>query len=198
MAIILHLLTVSETQLEQFISKPHSFVNFLHKSGKSRPGSPGGIFSRVFAAFGAPASQHANSQNDRSQIAHIDLNTAWQGIHFLLTDTPNEGDPPICYLLKGGVRIDGTDMGHGPARALRPEEVREYSKALSVISPETLEQRFNPDKMLEIEIYPKIWKKDPRSQDPLEYLQNHFEKLKVFIDAASEEGQAVIIYLSLR
>ncbi|MGV8120336.1 MAG: YfbM family protein [Candidatus Xenobiia bacterium LiM19] len=201
MAIILHLLTVSEVQLVQFLSQPYSLVDLLYRKGKPRigtqsSGTQGGIFSRIFAAFRKPSSVQADSQDARSQMNHLDLDMAWQGIQFLLTDTPNEGNPPYCYLLKGGAQIGEIDLGHGPARALRPHEVKEYSKALSTLSQQTLESRFNPDKMMEIEIYPRIWKKDPRSQDPFEYLYENFEKLRIFMKAAADKGQAVIIYLS--
>jgi|GEM_PF-1949981 len=201
MAIILHLLTVSEVQLIQFLSQPYSLVDLLYSKGKPRSGAPGsgaqgGIISRIFAAFRKPPSMQAGSQDARAQMNHLDLDMAWQGIQFLLTDTPNEGNPPHCYLLKGGAQIDEIDLGHGPVRALRPHEVKEYSKALSILTQETLGKNFNPDKMMEIDIYPRIWKKDPRSQDPFEYLYEHFEKLRIFMTAAADKGQAVIIYLS--
>jgi len=196
MAIILHLASVSEVQLAQFISQPYALVDYLYRSGKTSIRPPGGLFSKLFAILGRSASAKADPADEKEQSAHLELDMAWQGIHFLLTDTPNEGDPPYCYLLKGGVQISDIDMGHGPARALRPHEVQDYARALSSLSEETLESRFNPDKMMEIEIYPKIWKKDPRSQDPFAYLYSHFEKLKAFIHTAAEKGQAVVIYLS--
>lgn len=49
----------------------------------------------------------------------IDLDKAWNGIHYLQTGAALEGDPPLNFILFGGVEIGFEDVGYGAARALR-------------------------------------------------------------------------------
>jgi hypothetical protein len=58
-------------------------------------------------------------------IAMVDRDKAWHGIHFLLTGTAWEGTGPKASLLLGG-KQSTFEVGHGPARGLRPPEVRAY------------------------------------------------------------------------
>jgi hypothetical protein len=37
--------------------------------------------------------------------SHLDLDKAWQPLHFLLTGTAWEGDEPGCYLVRGGEEL---------------------------------------------------------------------------------------------
>src|SRR5574339_1168659 len=38
---------------------------------------------------------------------HLDLDKAWQPLHFLLTGTAWEGEEPACYLVRGGEELAG-------------------------------------------------------------------------------------------
>ena len=59
----------------------------------------------------------------------IDIDKAWHGIHFMLTGTQYDGDPPLSNVIFSGVTI-GDDVGYGPARYLTANEVAEVAEAL--------------------------------------------------------------------
>src|SRR4051812_40770621 len=62
-------------------------------------------------------------------FADLDIDKAWHAIHFLLTGTAWEGEPPLDFLAIGGTEI-GEDLGYGPARGLVSSQVRELATAL--------------------------------------------------------------------
>jgi hypothetical protein len=126
----------------------------------------------------------------------VDLDKAWHGLHFLLTGTAWEGSPPHCFLLMGGEEVEDVDLGYGPARLLRPPAVRAFATALSALDEETLRSRFDPARMLEIDIYPAIWDRPVEQDDTLGYLLAHFAALRDFVGQASAAGRGLLVYLS--
>src|SRR5262245_17894050 len=53
----------------------------------------------------------------------LDIGKAWHGIHFLLTGSTWHGDPPLSWVVMGGVPIGPDIFGYGPVRYLLPEQV---------------------------------------------------------------------------
>jgi hypothetical protein len=43
--------------------------------------------------------------------ADLDVDKAWHGIHYLLTGTAWEGDPPLDFIVKGGSQVGDVDDG---------------------------------------------------------------------------------------
>jgi hypothetical protein len=56
--------------------------------------------------------------DDPNAVAAGDLEKSWQGIHYLLTGTAWEGDPPLNFLLAGGREVD-IEIGLGPPASIR-------------------------------------------------------------------------------
>src|SRR5581483_8450775 len=104
----------------------------------------------------------------------IDLDKAWHGIHFLLTDTDWEGDEPLCYLLTGGTEVGSVDVGYGPARALSSAQVKRFAEAVSGLTVDALRSRFDPARMMSLDIYPTIWDRDPAEDDTFGYLVEYY------------------------
>jgi hypothetical protein len=125
--------------------------------------------------------------------ADFDIDKAWHGIHFLLTGSAWEGDPPLNFLVAGGKEI-GEDPGYGPARGFSVAEVKEIAKALSSVTVETLRSRYNPRQMQQMEIYPDIWKRE--GEKGLNYLLGYFEDMKNFVIGGAEQGEALVVFLS--
>ena len=88
------------------------------------------------------------------------------------------------------------DVGYGPARVLRPNEVHAFRKALSTITADDLRARFDPEAMIKAEIYPEIWDRDPKEDDTLGYLLEYFEVLQSFVQQTSEQSKGLIIYIA--
>jgi len=130
------------------------------------------------------------------EILGIDLDKAWHGIHFLLTESAWEGKEPLCYLVKGGEEIGDEDVGYCPARALRPNQIADWANALSTISSDDLRKKFDPDAMMKAEIYPSIWDRATEEDDTLGYLLEHYETLRSFVERTKDENKGAIITLS--
>ncbi|QRN98331.1 YfbM family protein [Archangium violaceum] len=126
----------------------------------------------------------------------FDLDKAWHGLHFLLTGTDWGGKPPLNFIAVGGETIGDVDVGYGPARAFTPEQLAEISRALDAVSSDALRQRFDPAKMMELDIYPSIWDRDPADDDTLGYVLEYFEMLKSFLRKGAERGLGVVVYMS--
>ena len=121
----------------------------------------------------------------------MDLDKFWQAIHFLLTGSQWEGDPPLNFLLAGGTPVGDIDIGHGPARVLRNNELADVNRELSKITNEEFKTRYDPGLMRRNSIYPRIWDSPP--EDILDFLIETFIDLKSFIkDAVSKRFGLVI------
>lgn len=129
-------------------------------------------------------------------VEEMDLDKSWHGIHYLLTKTAWEGEPPLNFLVLGGEEVGDIDVGYGTARAFRSHEVREIHDALRPISAETLRSRFDPTDMMRLEIYPEIWDRNPTDDDTFGYCAEYFDDLKNFLSRAAVANQGMIVFVS--
>jgi hypothetical protein len=128
----------------------------------------------------------------------LDVDKAWAGIFYLLTDCAmediDEAEEPLSYSFFSGQLVDEEqDLGMRPAHFVSPDQVKELHNVLSAMTVEDLKLKFNPEEMTEMEIYPQIW---DEGDDAFSYLSDYFVKMKEFYQAAAEADQAVITYLS--
>jgi hypothetical protein len=124
----------------------------------------------------------------------IDLDKSWHGIHFLLTGSAEEGEEPLCYLVKGGEEIGYGDIDFGPPRALRPNQIAGWANALSAISTDDLRKRYDAKAMMEVEIYPTIWDRVTEEDGYPKYLLENYEGLRSFVGQMKNENKGAIIY----
>ena len=154
----------------------------------------GGLFARIFGRkLTAPPVEAAEIPRP---VEEIDLDKSWHGIHYLLTKTAWEGEPPLSFLVLSGAEIGDIDVGYGPARAFRSDEVRRIHEALQPINEETLRSRFDPADMMSLEIYPEIWDRDPADDDTFGYCAEYFDDLKNFLARTTEADLGLVISLS--
>jgi hypothetical protein len=104
-----------------------------------------------------------------------------------------EGDPPLNFLLQGGREVPGIDVGYGLARIFSPQEVRSIHTAIATIDDEFLRGRFDPAKMIELDIYPQIWDRDPSEDDALGYCLEYFHTLKQFLSDSVKNDMGVVV-----
>lgn len=123
----------------------------------------------------------------------LDIDKAWHGIHFLLTASEWEGEPPWSWVILGGTAI-GPDVGYGPARYLSPDQVNEVAQALASLSRNELAERFDPVAMDNAGIYPEIWERD--GPDGLEYLLSYYDEVVKYYQEAAGRKQAMLLYLN--
>lgn len=121
----------------------------------------------------------------------LDIDKAWQAIHFLLCGNPWEGEGPLANVVLGGTEINGEDIGYGPARFLTTAEVRETFEALKDITSEDLRPKFDINAMQEYEIYPGF-----EDEEEFDYVSGYFEEVKNIFKRAAESGRAMLLYVN--
>jgi len=120
----------------------------------------------------------------------LDIEKTWHGLHYILTGSPWEGDPPLSKTILGGTEI-GEDTGYGPPRYLTPAEVVEVSAALEETTHEMLAARYDSEAMNKDGIYPQGW-----DAGGLEWLLDAFDRVAGFYGKAAANGRAMLICLS--
>ena len=151
-------------------------------------------FSKVFGQKSPPATI---TETIGKPVEDIDIDKSWNGIHYLLTKTSLAGDPPLNFLILGGVEVGEIDVGYGPARAITSDQVAEIHVAIGKIDIDELRRRYDPRDMLLQEVYPEIWEDDATEEDgSFSYCSEYFVDLKNFIRRAAENRLGIIIHLS--
>jgi Domain of unknown function (DUF1877) len=138
----------------------------------------------------------------RALRANIDLDKAWEPLHFLLTGTALEGEEPACYLARGGEELveepDDEQNVYSSIRVLTPEQVAAFHRCLSSLTIDELRRRFDVNRMVELRIYSKRQsKKAPTDDDgTLDHLIEAFEDLRTFVRETAASGAGAIAYLT--
>ena len=125
----------------------------------------------------------------------LSLEKAWNGVHYLLTDTAEPGPELRSQAVLGGVEL-GDDpegfSGYGPARYFRAAHVHELSEELRRPEVESAAAaRFDPAKMSQLQIYPG-WRAGGQDK---EWLMDALQRLRDFYLNAAAQGRAIITCL---
>ncbi len=116
-----------------------------------------------------------------------DFEKSWQGLHYLLTGTASEGEPPLNFLMGGGRELEIED-GEMPLLTHSSGDVRRISEALTRLSDDEIRRRVNPAEMNGLEIYPGIW--DPEN---LKYLLEDVGRLRQTVSAVAGRGLGLLV-----
>jgi uncharacterized protein DUF1877 len=135
--------------------------------------------------------------NDPGQ-GFVDLDKAWQCLHYLLTGTPRDDVGPLSFLIHGGAPVGDEDLGgFGPARVFGPTELAAISEALAPVTRHTLLPRFDLKKLEKLDVYPGRWSElNLRSEYELGYYFGPFEELKRVIERGKLEGLGMVVWIS--
>lgn len=158
--------------------------------------SRGGFLAKLFGKKVKPPESLPEYKPGKDEGKHCYLDKTWHGIHFLLTGSAWEGDEPLNFLVAWGEEVEGMDSGYGPERVFTSAEVKQIDAALSGISKEEFERRFDPVKMMEEQIYPTIWDRPKEEDDTLGYISEYFVELKQYIHNIAEKNMGMIVGLS--
>lgn len=82
------------------------------------------------------------------EAKEVFFDKAWHGLHYLLTKTAWEGEPPLDFLINGGHDIDEAN------RAFEAAQVAAIDAALRPIDTAWLRSRFDPADMDRLDMYP--------------------------------------------
>jgi hypothetical protein len=137
---------------------------------------------------------------------NVDLDKAWEPLHFLLTGTALEGDEPACYLARGGEELveqldderGDEETGYSSIRVLTPEQVAAFDRHLSSLTIGDLRRRFDVNRMVELRIYAKrrSMKAPTDDERTLDHLIEAFEDLRTFVRETAASGAGAIAYLT--
>ncbi len=134
--------------------------------------------------------------NDDSYDEYIiDIDKTWHAIHFTLTgEVLTGGGSEFDDLVLGENHLTDPEKEEFPTSLINPERVKELAVALDNLTEQDFKEKFSMKEMLENEIYPLFVEED--EDEFFEYVNYHFTELKKFMKKASDEGQAVIFYIS--
>jgi len=131
----------------------------------------------------------------KEPVDYLDVDKAWHALHFFLTGDVGNTEPPLDFILGGGMSIGEDDDGYGK-RAMRHSEVVELSRALANISVETLFDRYDPELMDEYGVYPSGWVDDaPLKPEERAYYAGAFESLRALVAKGAETGRGLLIWV---
>lgn len=157
---------VSATDLQRLKANPGEIDTFLRDNGESGRYEP---------------------------FADFDVDKSWHGIHFLLTGSAWGDESLLSFICFGGKEI-GEEYGYDPPRAFDPAEVQQLAAALESLPAEVLADRYDPERMDRLKIYPEIWGRD--GDDGKSYILEYYEGLRDFILGGAREGEGLLVYLS--
>lgn len=175
MSMILNLYSLSDAHLRAVLADPPLVWEVL---GTRHPG---------LRALG-PASSGLDLAPDEVEEASLDK--AWHGIHYLLTGSAWEGDLPLGFICQGGSEVGDIDLGYGPARAFSAADVQAIAAALAQIDADQLAERYDPDEMEALDIYPSIW---DDGEEALAFCVSEFATLKDFIARTAGRGAGMLL-----
>jgi hypothetical protein len=188
MSITGNLRTAPDDDIRALLERPERITKLLYGGEAS-----GGIRS----LFGRKPRGDEWQPTEESEELYLDK--SWEGIQFLLLrgdGWEHGGEPPLNFVVFGGQPIGDVDVGYGPARALTSQEVRTIAAALEEAPPDEFRERFDPDRMMEVGVYPEIWDRDPQEDDSLGYLIEYYTDLRDFVRRTAERGDGLLVYLN--
>ncbi len=196
MSMILALTSVEDEIIKKVLADPPLIWKIVAPDGVKRNEDAAvrkqSWYSRFFGKQ-QPELVKKTEVDDIKPVEEIDLDKSWHGIHYLLTKTAWEGDPPLNFLLCGGSEVGDIDVGYGPSRAMRAADVLNVRDALESIDRSTLETQFDPSEMTRFDIYPTIWDRASDEDDTFGYCAEYFDELKAFVARTADKKLGIVI-----
>jgi hypothetical protein len=122
------------------------------------------------------------------------MEKSWHGVHYLLTGTAWDGEPPLNFLLDDGTEVGDIDVGYGPARVLTAKQTRDVQRALATLDDDSLKRRHDPKDMQAKEIYPAgTWEQNP--VEDLQFLMHYVAELRGLLTSAADRNLGLLIWI---
>ena len=131
MSMILVLTSISDPTAEEIFTNPPLLWRLLAPEDIGiyqrtlSEHNPPGFFRRLLGGSSTIKSSEIPTFNLQEwEGTYHDLDKAWHGIHYLLTKSAWDGEPPLNFLLLGGKEVPGVIVGNNPARFFSAVEVK--------------------------------------------------------------------------
>ncbi|MFX3631466.1 MAG: YfbM family protein [Candidatus Pristimantibacillus sp.] len=122
----------------------------------------------------------------------LDIDKAWQGIHYVLTGKDYDGVQPLGNVVPM-LDDQSLDLHDFSVFYLYPEQVKAAVEAISEYSQEQFTDKFEQNNPIEEQVYPAG--SDEDYQEFLEYLFQYFTALQSFYRSIAAAGNGVIFYI---
>jgi hypothetical protein len=120
-----------------------------------------------------------------------DFEKSWQALHYVLTGTAWEGEPPLNFLMGGGRELEV--YGHdNPVLTHSSDDTRRISDALVALSDDEARRRVNTEEMVRLEIYPGIW----NDGEGVAYLLDEVRRLRETVSGVARRGLGLLISIA--
>jgi hypothetical protein len=130
---------------------------------------------------------------DADGLERVGLNKAWHAIHFVLTGSRLGGEEPLNFLVDEGTPVGEVDVGFGPARVLRSDQVRRIAAALAPISPDEVARRVDVKRFDQEAIYPGHWQHNGMGADDV---VTSYRAMRDLIVRLADKGQGLVLYIN--
>jgi hypothetical protein len=200
MSMILNLVALSDANISRVLADPPLIWQVIAPGDTTmyeaaRAAQKSTFLSRIFGT-GKSATDATPLELSSFEGGSVDLDKAWHGIHYLLTNTASGGDRPLSLLVAGGTPVGDIDVGYGPARAFTATQTRAAHEALAALTNDALRLNFDPSDMMANEIYPEIWDDDSDGDDAAGYLIEYADTLRGFLRETTNAGLGTVVYLA--
>lgn len=184
--------SASDEEIEALIRKPDRIRHVLFNDFTGSQKKPG-FLARLFGLAYEPDKELIiwTPENGNEEF---DVDKAWHGIHFLLCDDPAGAGDILGFIMDGGHFIGRIDVGYGPARAFKQNELEQIYMAIENIQTSDLKKKCDKKRFNANNIYPFIW--DEPEDECFGYLLGHFENLKFFLKRTLDAGKGMLVYIT--
>ena len=183
------IIRAADATLDELVATPRKVWSFESPDRQRPPRKP----SFLGRLLGQVATPDPICSASRQPGDTLDLDKAWDGIDFLLSN--GKKDAGICRLLTMKSVEIHEEIGYGKPRVFHARQVQEFNSFLETVSAEALQQRYDPQEMTRANLYPKgIWNSWDRDE-ALDYVTAHYTALQSFIRETAQLNQGVIVLL---
>ncbi len=179
---------ITEVDLEQVIQNPKR-TELLVNDGEFFEQPKTSFFKALFSKANKPK----DTWKPDLKAPVCDLDKAWHGIHFALTGDAEGGEPPLNFIMTGGTAI-GDDIGYGPIRILRLNEVKALKQAIEQISLKKFKAKLQVEAFNENDVYPSS--ADWVQEELDEWIAPVYEELRDFIIQAEANNKCLYIAIT--
>jgi hypothetical protein len=122
----------------------------------------------------------------------LDIDKAWQGIHYLLCGSIDDGPPPLGYVVPM-MDKQGIDYGDFGAFFLHHEQVAAASQALADLTEQKARQLYAFNEMVEAGVYPIVSNED--EGEFFDYIWTYLTEIRQFYQKVAAAGKGLIFYI---
>jgi len=185
----------SDVDRYKLLEKPERIRRMLYGEMSQSAQCKPSLIARLFGAKTERLKSDVDDWDPEEEGPSMDVDKAWNGIHYLLTGDPVGGDGLEAFIVSSGELIGDVDVGYGPARVFTVDETQRISEILLSHTVESLTSKCISSDFLEKGIYPNIWD-EPFESCFEEYILLLYSELSQFVKDIADKKLCLISYIA--